>query len=100
MYKDVRLLLVIDDLFAYSFNRDMLTDFIVILSNSKMTTNVFDDDDLIDVSSEDDGTTDMATVINNMVNKIKDAPQEQLDKLSKINEQLIQNEMQEFEKKD
>lgn len=44
-----------------------------------------------EVSSEDDGNESMLTVIDNMVKKIKAAPDEQIDKLGKLNDELMKN---------
>ena len=50
-----------------------------------------DDAEFEEVSSEDDGNESMLTVIDNMVKKIKAAPDEQIDKLGKLNDELMKN---------
>ena len=50
------------------------------------------EDELIDVSSEDETETSSFTqVVNKMVAKLKECPQEKLDELKKVNEELIDN---------
>ena len=49
-------------------------------------------DDLIDVSSEDEGEVKMSDVINNIVKKLQDAPEEKIKQLNKLNDELLNNQ--------
>lgn len=53
------------------------------------STNTIDNDDLIDVSSEDDGTESMGDVINKMIKSLDTCPKEKLEKLEKLNKEVI-----------
>lgn len=48
-----------------------------------------EDLDLVDVSSEDDEQQNMAELMNNLIEKIKDAPKEKIEKLNKLNDEVL-----------
>jgi len=61
------------------------------MMSGNSSNTISDNDDIVDVSSEDDEIVTMTELVNNMVNKLKNSTPEQLNRLNQINSQLLTN---------